>query len=216
MTGALSPLDDLRHDAHFAFTPDLADGKFLIEDAIFHIIHTPRFAWTASWWGLNEVLIATSKRTWSTKNLFQPLPKGVVSIGSTGSDPLGNLATVSWDLDVAHGRVAYHSTEAALQDARRIRDIFEGAAEIRLSRSGLGVHVRYKLPRGPVVFPADGGPPQFPGWTPRPASDGPKIARAVAWKLNVRADPAALSRQGCWLWSLNTNANSFKLIEACL
>ena len=156
--------------------------------------------WTAEWWplsGASTVLVSAAGKTWDAKDPQAVCPPDIQALGWGGADRFGRLNWVGWDLDVGHGQQNYKSTDLALSDAFRIRDLCEGNAEIRLSKSGLGVHVRHRLPDDEN----------------RLADDGPRIAKAVADKLSVRADRSALGRQAFWFWTHETNIDSFRLIH---
>lgn len=158
-----------------------------------------RWPWIASWWpekGPTSLIVATSERSWDAKDFSRPCPHGLLALGWSGSDLSGRLLWVGWDLDVGHGGEQYPSTDLALADAFRIRAFFEGCAEIRLSKSGRGVHVRHRLPED----------------VHRPADDGSGIAKAVASKLRLKADPSALGRQAFWFWTAQPGPEAFKLI----
>ena len=157
------------------------------------------WVWIADWWlqcGPSTVLVSAAGKTWDAKDPQAVCPPEIQALGWGGADTSGRLIWIGWDLDVGHGKEQYESTDLALSDAFRIRDLFEGHAEIRLSKSGVGVHVRHRLPDD----------------VNRPADDGPGIAKAVASKLAVRADRSALGRQAFWFWTQETNADSFRLI----
>ena len=157
------------------------------------------WSWIADWWppgGPSSLIVQTAEGTRDTKSPDIVCPPNVQSLGWGGSDINGRLVWVAWDLDVGHGAKQYGSTDLALADAFRIRDFLRGQAEIRLSKSGIGVHVRHRLPNG----------------SDRPASDGPQIAKAVAQELDLKADPSALGRQAFWFWTASPAPNAFKLI----
>ena len=183
-----------------------------LEAAICKLLEDPRWAWAATWFRLGEIIVQTPDRTWATRNPDNPCPRDVTALGCRGITALGHLAWVGFDLDVVHGRQAYLDTETALADARRIRDALEGRAEIRLSKSGQGVHVRSLIPAPLAVYHRGGLTPEYPEGQPVPASEGPRLAKTLARKLGLKADPSSLGRQSHWLWTSAPVPDAFKLI----
>src|SRR3989337_2790460 len=94
-----------------------------------------RWVWTAYWWTGWGVIVRAGGRSWDAKCESNECPAGLECLGCNGTDAEGRLRWIGWDLDVGHGRASYPSNEAALDDARRIRNTLEGRAEIRLSQS---------------------------------------------------------------------------------
>jgi len=169
--------------------------------------------WAAMWARLGEVIVQVPEgspncrllrdgklhNVWSTKNLFAPCPQDVLSLGCRGIDCKERLAWLFWDLDVGHGaeKDKYPDTETAITAARKLRDWLQGRCEIRLSKSGLGVHCTHLMPNDDHA-----------------GSEGAMLAKLIARKNNLRCDPTALGRQCRWLWTRNPQPNSFKLIAA--
>jgi hypothetical protein len=178
-----------------AITSRAVRAHITVEAAIIKICD--RHRWPAMWFRLGCIIVSAGGRSWQVKSSDDPCPANVDALGCTGTAATGRLSWIGFDLDVGHGRLSYSDTETALVDARRIRNALEGRAEIRLSKSGIGVHVRHLLPDAPVL----------------PNDQGPVIAKKLAAKLNVKADPAALGRQAFWLWTRTPAPNAFKLIE---
>ena len=119
-----------------------------------------------------------------------------MALGCTGVTASGGVDWIGWDLDVGHGKTAYGSTFVAVQAARTIRDhVGHDTTEIRLSKSGSGVHIRTMLES--VVD----------------STEAKSRAREIANVLGVRADPTALSRQAFWLWAAKPGKDGFRLIE---
>lgn len=173
--------------------------QITLEEFYIDLANTERWCWLAQWWpdgGPSSVIVGASDLTYDAKNGYAPCPHDILSFGWNGSDAEGRLIWLGWDLDVGHGAQQYESTDLALVDAFRLRHFLRGNAEIRLSKSGSGVHVRHRLPEN----------------ANRPASDGPRIAKAIAAELGMKADPSALGRQAFWMWSANTSNHSFRLI----
>ncbi|MGD0088568.1 MAG: hypothetical protein ABSE73_01485 [Planctomycetota bacterium] len=181
-----------------------------LEAAIFRICE--EHTWTPMWFRFGEIIVKVPAdspnrhrnrqgvllSSWSTKNSLDPCPTDVELLGCTGASSTGYLSWVGWDLDVAHGHAHYCSLQEAIGDARRLRDALHGHAEIRLSKSGIGCHVRHLLPEAPRL----------------PASQGPVIAKMFADKLGLKADRSSLGRQAFWLWSRDPQPHGFELIEA--
>lgn len=167
-------------------------------DYIDLIVVDPRWSWTLPWWRTGCVIAqfdggsATEVKDAKDKQV----PWQVSSIGCSGHDGKGVLHWIGWDLDVGHGGVSYASLEDAIKDARKLREAL-GEAEIRRSKSGTGIHVKFLLP------------PDC-GLTQKNAS---KIAKHVSRRLGLQSDPAALGRQAFWLWSRETGDLGFEAIE---
>lgn len=183
-------------------------GRITLEAAAHKLCAHPRWSWSARWWRLAHIIVATPARSWSTEDAAALVPSDVTALGCRGSDAAGRLAYCFWDFDVGHGKPVrapdgrevqpYATTEEAIEDARRLRDALDGLAEIRLSKSGAGVHVRYMAR----------------DWPKLPAAMGPVIAKLLAAKLHLRVDASPLGRQCAWLWCRNPPARAFELVEA--
>ena len=171
-----------------------------IEEKIFALLDEPRWAWAATWFRLGEVIVQTPEKSWATKTPTEDeCPHALLALGCTGVGQRGagnERDWIGWDLDVGHGKKSYQVTYVAIQAARLIKARMGPWTEIRLSKSGRGVHVRTLL-KNPVQL-----------------DEGPKIAKAVIDELGIRADPTALSRQAFWLCCAEPGENAFKCIEA--
>lgn len=186
-----------------------------LKEAIAKLGEKPNWAWTMRWFRLNCIIVQTPGRVWQAKSAQDECPQAVQALGCSGISVLGHLDWVGWDLDVGHGTTSYPDPDAAIADARKLRDFLGGRAEIRYSRSGKGVHIKHLLPffkreltpDGKVVWP-DGEPP--------PACAGPALAKTIAAKVGLRADASPLGRQAFWLWTRNAHStpSAFQLIEA--
>ena len=169
-----------------------------IQDFVHRLMAHPDWGWTRKWFNDGGVIVSTPARNWHE---YRPgsvaLPTDLVSLGSTGRAN-GRLCWVGWDLDVGHGTTSYPSTETALVDADRLRHVLDGQAEIRLSRSGWGVHVRSMVP---------------PNGRALPSRYGPAISRILAGALGLRADPTSLGRQAHWLWVSDPAPGAFALVH---
>ena len=166
-----------------------------LEEAFFNI--AARYPWTATWLRLKHIIVAVPELSWEAKSSDEPCPFNATALGCRGITIRGMLSWVGWDFDVGHGKKQYPTTAAAIADAQRLRRRLDGRAEIRLSKSGVGVHVYHLRMRDE-----------------RPAEDGPLIAKAAAKELGLRCDPTPLGRQAFWLWCRNRKPDSFRLIEA--
>ena len=176
--------------------PDLAGltlGALVVD-----LCNQNAFTWLADWWFTNPstVILQAGGKTWDAKRVDVPCPPGLVSLGWNGSSQ-DRLHWVGFDLDVGHGTASYPDRDAAIKDARRLRDFFHGQAEVRLSKSGEGVHVRHKIPMDAHRSPADGS----------------RLAKRIAASLGLRADSSPSGRQAFWFWIREPLADSFKLIE---
>ena len=157
-----------------------------------------QWGWTGDWWSFGELVIVTKTRTWSTSRPQVSLPGDLLLLGCSGLSSKGHWNWVGWDLDVGHGTKSYGTTAAAVADARRVRDWYHGNAEIRLSKSGHGVHVRHPL--------SVKHPPGHPK----------EESRRIAEMFTLKADPTSLSRQVHFLWSRDVpSKQSFMEVESC-
>jgi len=157
--------------------------------------------WTAQW--VNNpgmVCVSTGGRSWELKN-DAALPNDVAAVGCGGWDASGRLHWVGIDLDVGHGKPeSQYATRAdAIDAATALREFVGGAAEVRLSKSGNGVHVRVAI----------GGN----------ITDGRNKARLIAWwlakQLGLKCDHAVLGRQNLWFWARETAEFSFSCVIKC-
>jgi len=129
------------------------------------------------------------------------IPQGAQLLGCGGWDEDGVLHWVGIDMDVGHGneKQKYANQDDAIEAAYQIREFVNGAAEIRLSKSGNGVHVRIAITGV--------------------ETDGRVMARRIAlWlaaTLEIKCDRTVLGRQNLWFWSKTTVQKSFALVEAC-
>jgi hypothetical protein len=171
--------------------------RMTYEDAIGWIVGQPRWAWSAPWWRTGEIIVMAAGRVWSVRDPAALLPPRAELLGCTPVNHQGHAGWIGWDLDVGeHGTTSYTTTEAAIIDARRLREALDGRAEIRTSKSGSGIHVRTILEPTQV-----------------PAAEAVKIARTMAARLALRADATPLGRQAFWLWARTPKPGAFKLIE---
>ena len=187
------------------------EDKMRFGEAIAEIRKDTDCTWTDLWWNSSQIIVSVpdwywdgyraewrlSDRkfdSWEVKDASLYLPPTFTALGCSGLNG-GNETWVGWDLDVKHGGTCYQTTQDAIQDARQIRCFLQGHAEIRLSKSGVGVHVRHKFE------------------APQVAGRAARFAKAIANKLNLKADPSALGRQCMWLWVKEPTAQSFQLIE---
>jgi hypothetical protein len=172
------------------------EDPYTLEAAVFDVCKEN--PWAATWFRLGRIIVGVPGRSWEAESPQDLCPSNVETLGCTGANSNGNLSWIGWDLDVGHGITHYQNQETALADARKIRDAFKGEAEIRLSKSGVGVHVRHLLRESTPAIPA---------------IHGKEIAKGIARKLGIKADPSALGRQAFWLWVRNPMPDAFKLIE---
>lgn len=129
------------------------------------------------------------------------VPSGIEAIGCGGWDEAGNLRWVGIDLDVGHGKPEhqYATVADAFSAAAAIRTLVGGAAEIRTSKSGSGLHVRVAIAEG----------------VKNGRENAPKIAKWIARTLNIRCDRAVLGRQNLWFWAKDAVATAFNECEPC-
>jgi len=175
-------------------------------------------AWTAAWVRRGMICVMDLSRP-KGKQSFElkgtALPTRFDAIGCGGWDEDGTLHWVGLDLDVGHGheKNAYESTEAAVAAALTVFEFTGGAAEIRLSKSGVGVHVRVavKLPELPTPHPSP-----LPQGERGPERHGrkqaPLIAKWLAKTLEIKSDTAVLGRQNLWFWAAQPGARGFELV----
>lgn len=171
--------------------------------------------WTALWWRRGCVVADTETGSFEFKEREgvppddQRVPRNILALGCAGWDAFGRLHWVGWDFDVGKGKVAkwqadlgmceYATRDDAIAAARRLRDALDRQAEIRLSRSGRGVHVRHLLPQDEASYIK--------------RDKASAIARGVAAMLKIYTDPAQLGRQCLALWCRRPSPDSFRLIE---
>lgn len=172
-----------------------------LEECIFAICEHPDWRWAAEWFRLGEIIvqapsIRNASHTIAVSNPDMRCPPDIQAIGCTGKSITGHASWFGLDLDVGHGKTQhrYATTEEAITAARKVRDALAGRAEIRLSKSGNGVHVRCHLPEVPFAQVAS-------------------IARDVSDVMGIRCDRSVLGRQAFWLWCRDPKPDSFKLIE---
>jgi len=170
-----------------------------LEQAIFTIAARSGWTWTAAWWRLGCIIVNASGRSWEARSPQDTCPKDVAALGCSGTDCLGRLAWVGWDLDVGHGKAPYRQTEEAIADARRLRQKLDGRAEIRRSKSGLGIHVRHML-----------GDPQETGLQ---GKDGKAKALELTTGVWIKLDATPLGRQAFWLWARKPGERGFEIVE---
>ena len=140
------------------------------------------------------MIVQTDRGQWECKDPLRVLPSGVASLGCSGLAD-GVRRWIGWDLDVGHGKaLQYDTLELALSDARRIRTFLNGRAEIRLSKSGNGVHVKHMFPEKVSN------------------EEGLRFAKGTHSYLKLRSDPSPLGRQAFWLWSSKCGQDGFKLL----
>ena len=168
-----------------------------LEEAFMQIVD--KHPWTAMWLRLRHIIVAVPGRAWEARSSDDRCPDDVLALGCKGTSSRGRLSWVGWDFDVGHGGRSYPTTAAAILDAQRLRRRLAGQAEIRLSKSGVGVHVRYLLPDHRYS-----------------EASGPRIAKALASELHLQVDSSALGRQAFWLWSRERKPDAFKLVVAAL
>jgi len=176
-------------------TECLTDNNLTYRDKIQAIINEPHWNWSATWWQPGCVIVKTTTRTWEQKSPKDFIPPGLECLGCSGHGQDGQLHWIGFDLDVGHGVTCYAMTEAALTDAYKIRATL-GEADIRLSKSGRGIHVRHLLP-------IDSGLVQ---------ANAARIVKYLNAKLGLKSDPSNLGRQAFWLWSANPADHAFESI----
>jgi len=131
----------------------------------------------------------------AVKGHGETVPKGVLALGTTGLNPAGQFEWLGWDFDVgAHGAASYPSLRAATAAAIGLRHYLDCNAEVRLSKSGQGVHVRTKLAK-PVAKEV-----------------GLTLAKRVVDELRLSADRTPIGRQQFWLWVRKPAPAAFELI----
>lgn len=184
-------------DPYKSFKNRLDSGSLTYVEFVNSIMDLPGWEWTERWWQQGcLVLAADNDEAWEQKAHGEIAPRNTVRAGCSGHDRKGRLAWVGWDLDVQHGGQSYETFNAALEDAYRIREVLE-EAEIRRSKSGDGIHIKYLLPEDSALT----------------KEDGAKIAKYIAQKLKLKADPSNLGRQVFWLWQRDCNGKGFLVIE---
>lgn len=177
-----------------------------IEEKIFQILEIPQNQWAARWFRQGEVIIQGSKPLFKDRSQLVaatrkphrfPCPDDVLALGSTGESLDGKAHWIGWDLDVGHGAKSFGSTFVAVQAGRMLKQVAGRMTEIRLSKGGVGVHVRTLI-------------------DPMPMPEAIERAKQIAAEARItRMDPTSISRQAHWLWSANPKSRGFELIEGC-
>jgi hypothetical protein len=154
--------------------------------------------WTRQWLTpLPDRLVCfTTERTFEVKYLDIPTPPQLIALGCGGWGQKGVVRWVGLDLDVGHGSQFYPSLADAICAAMGTRHYLNGALEIRLSKSGQGIHLRI-----PLVEGVTGG-----------LSTAACIAKWLARKLALRADASPLGRQNFWFWASQPGPRGFRLV----
>jgi hypothetical protein len=158
--------------------------------------------WTRRWLSPlpGMVVCATPDRTFEARNLNIPMPPQLLALGCGGwNKEKQNVHWVGIDLDIGHGSQSYVSLPMAICAAMGLRQFVKGAAEIRLSKSGQGIHIRVALAEG-----VTGG---------RPVAAC--IAKWLARELELRADASPLGRQNFWFWARQPGPRGFRLVSPC-
>ena len=88
-------------------------------------------AWWSEWFCDGMVVCAAKERVFEVRSLDHPVSVGLEAVGCGGWRADGHVCWIGLDFDVGHGSARYASLDAALVDARRVRDFVGGAAEIR-------------------------------------------------------------------------------------
>ena len=161
--------------------------KFMFRLAVAH-------PWLARWLLEGEVIIQSGKGVTATQNMQTSVPRDIQALGCTGT-AAGRTHWVGWDLDVgAHGVVSYPNLNAAIHAGRRLCRELEGYRELRLSKSGNGVHVRQQFNEPKQWFSVG------------------QYAKDMAKAYDILGDRGPLGRQQFFLWTRNPGPRSFELI----
>jgi len=155
--------------------------------------------WARRWFAGGPVLCAACGKVFEAKRLDVAAPGDLEALGCGGWTPQGRVNWVGLDLDVGHGSSPCDSPAAALKHATRVRSFVRGAAEVRCSKSGQGIHVRVALAAG-----VNGGREQ-----------AACLAKWLACTLALRADASPLGRQDFWFWAKQPAPHAFELITPC-
>lgn len=165
-----------------------------IEEKIFELFEN--WQWAARWFRQGEVIICADGKTRAVRNIHKTFcPVNVQSLGCTGEGIDGKCHWIGWDLDVGHGAKQFGSTSAAILAGRMIKKVAGPATEIRLSKSGIGVHVRHLCQYDTMKLGIE------------------RAKEIVSFAGVTRMDPTSISRQAHWLWSEKPGENGFKIIE---
>jgi len=153
--------------------------------------------WTARWWRLGQVVVQAGDKAWEVKDLEQRIPENLKAAGCTGKCRCGRWDYVFWDLDIGHGSNGYGSLGGALHAARRLAKHLDGYREVRLSKSGKGVHVRQMFEQ------------------PKSAEfDFKEHCLGWAKELEIRVDASPIGRQVQWLYTPEPRpARAFEEVE---
>lgn len=166
-------------------------------------VTTEQDAFYRGWYRDGMVCVQSGARVFEVKDRSR-LPSELDRLGGGGWTAAGVLDWIGFDLDVGHGReaVQYASTDEAIAAGREISALCNGAGEIRLSKSGVGVHIRVR------VRPIDLGD----------ETAARKMARNAAYWVaaacQIKCDRTVLGRQNLWYAAREVGVRGFELIDA--
>ena len=160
-----------------------------------------RNVWAREWWADGMLVVgARGGRVFEARTLDAEAPPRLDALGSSGWRKDGTIAFVNLDIDVAHGVGSFVFFVDALAEAEKVRAFVKGAAEVRRSRSGKGLHARIRLGEG-----VTGG-----------RQVAPLIAKWIARQVGVVTDRAVLGRQCLFWWAAQPGVRGFELVEPCV
>lgn len=163
-------------------------ADFLVEQA-----NTNAGAWMTTWLNSNSVTVILRQNgsVFDAKSFNYPMTDDIDRIGWSGLSTDGTAQWIGWDLDVGHGKNCSETFGQALLSAVRLWSRLEGNAEIRVSTSGQGLHVRFLLPTQEQIHHA-------------------QYAASIASKDIPGIDPTPTGRQAFWFWDRNPQPGAFR------
>jgi P4 family phage/plasmid primase-like protien len=193
-----------------------------MSDRISQILAMPEWSWAAAWVSIGAprrpgmICVQSAGKSFELRS--GSIPEHTTAIGcggwDAGSSGRGDDGLLHWigiDLDVrgvaaaipghAEKKTLYDSTEEALAAALLVRDLAVGAAEIRLSKSGRGVHIRIAVAAG-VVNGREAG---------KSLGVAAYAAKHIARAAGIKCDTTVLGRQNLWFWSAAPGPRGFEL-----
>ncbi len=156
-------------------------------------MNTNAWSWMADWenWKSQSVIARRNGQVTDLKSWDAPAGPGLERVGWSGLSTDGQCRWLAWDIDVGHGKESFFDFHAGLLAAVNIWQILGGEAEVRVSTSGRGFHVRHKVTRD--LSNAQGG----------------DLAKIIAGKV-PGLDPVPVSRQAFWFWAAKPEPGSFR------
>ena len=157
--------------------------------------NTNFWAWMAAWDNplSSSVIIRKDLTVFDVKDFNYPMTDAIDRIGWSGLSTDGIARWIGWDIDVGHGETSVETLDDAFHVATRLFLRLDGHAELRLSSSGKGVHVRHTLLQ------------------PLKNDAAIRLAKNISRKIDG-IDPTPCGRQCFWFWDRDPAPGAFRQI----